>query len=99
MSFSDTGGIRLRLPVTGTLISDRPEMLVDAKHDEHGFGNDARNNDAHERAEYADDQKDHADERVERHGIERSDHPDSPEQQGNNNSKPIEHFDHGGRYE
>ena len=74
-------------------------MLVDAKHDEHEFGGDAGEDDADEGAEQAGDQKNQADERIERHGLQGRDRAGDPQQHGNNDREPVKHLDHGGRHE
>jgi hypothetical protein len=74
-------------------------MLVDAKHDEHEFGDDARQDHAHEGAKHAYDQQDHADERIIRHRRQRTHCAGATEQDGNHDREPIEDLDHGGRHE
>src|SRR5579872_173624 len=94
-----SGAIRLFRPSHLPAIADGAEMLVDAEDDEHEFGADARDDDAHAGAEHAGDQKDHADERIERHGIERADDAGDAEQNANDDGEPIKDFDDRGRYE
>ena len=48
-------------------------MLTDAKHEENQFSDNARQDHAHAAAEQAGDEKEQADERIERHGDERTD--------------------------
>ncbi len=74
-------------------------MLVDAKHDEHEFGGDAREDDADEGAEQTGDQKNEADERIERHGLQGGDRAGDPQQHENDDREPVKHLDHGGRHE
>src|SRR5262249_24555166 len=71
------------------LVSDRAEMLVDAKYNEHKFGGDARHNNAHADAKHTGDEKDQADKWIRGHRRQRADHARESEQDGNHNGQPI----------
>src|SRR5215831_2615583 len=88
--------IRL-LIAKSALVPDCAEVLIDAKHDEHKLGRNARHHNAHDGAEDAGDEKYQADKWIIGHRCQRTDNACESEQDGNHNGQPIKDLDHSGR--
>src|SRR5215475_5795265 len=76
-----------------TALADRAEMLVDAEHDQHELGDDAREDHADHRPDQAADDPEQPAERAERHQREPGDDAGEAEQNRNADREPIKDLD------
>src|SRR5262249_45037138 len=76
-----------------TALADRAEMLVDAEHDQHELGDDAREDHADHHSDQAGDDPEQTAERAERHQGEAGDDAGEAEQNRNADCEPIEDLD------
>src|SRR5262249_22308005 len=90
-TLADDGGGRTSHLLTA--LADRAEMLVDAEHDQHELGDDARENHADHHSDQAGDDPEQTAERTERHQGEPGDDAGEAEQDRNADCEPIEDLD------
>src|SRR5262249_23271437 len=76
-----------------TALADRAEMLVDAEHDQHELGDDAREDHADHHSDQAGNDPEQTAERTERHQGEPGDDAGEAEQNRNADCEPIKDLD------
>src|SRR3979490_1324357 len=79
-----------------TLVADRAEMLVDAKHDQDEFRGDARKHDPDDHAGDRGQQQDESAERADRHRCKAGKNPGNAEQRNQRDDQPVKGLDDGG---
>src|ERR1700728_3707769 len=82
--------------MSGALVADRAEMLVDAKHDQDEFRGDARKDDADHHAGDRRQQQNEPNERTDRHRSKAVKDAGNAEQRKKCDAQPVEGLDDGG---